>query len=380
MHRFLLHFVLLSLLFCTLAAAQTGQTGYFLTRLGKDTIAVEQYSFDSRGLQGTVVARSPRTTIRDYSAALNANGDLESFHITSHRPDGTLVFERDFMYTNDSVRVTVKQDTSTTRYAVSAPGQPFPLFIDLFGGWQVALKRALAAGKHFGLLSGKQVFSYSIEGNPPGEIKLVNLTGYLGPLHLEVSKDGQIDKFDMTETTDKFVAERIPSADVKMLAKEFAEREQSGHALGVLSPRDTVRAEIDGAHLMIDYGRPAARGRVIIGGVVPWDSVWRTGANAATQLITDRDLQFGSTSLPAGTYSLFTIPAKSGWTLIINSDHGQWGTDYDKAKDFARLPLTTKQMDNLVERFTFGIDQESNGGVVHLQWEHTDASIPFTVK
>lgn len=164
------------------------------------------------------------------------------------------------------------------------------------------------------------------------------------------------------------------------MAKEFADRERSGSALGVLSPRDTVRAEITGAHLMIDYGRPAARGRTIFGHVVPWDSVWRTGANAATQLITDKEIQFGSITVPPGTYSLFTLPGTDRWLLIINRQHGQWGTAYDQSKDLARLPLDIQHGEELVERFTFEIAPAGKEGLLRFEWEHTIASIPFTVR
>ena len=363
------------------AVAQTGQTGYFLTRLGQDTIALEQFSLDAQGFRGSCVVRSPRTTVREYSARFNAEGNLENFHVISTPSNGAPANDREFVYSDDSVHVTVKQDTSTTRYTVAAQGRPLPFFIDLFEGWQFSLQRALKRNdKQFGVLSSKHVLSYAVEGSSPGALELKNPDGDFGPIHVEVGKEGGLERFDMTATTDKFVVERIPSVDVKAMAKEFAERERSGHALGVLSPRDTVRAEINGAHLMVDYGRPAVRGRIIFGQIVPWDSIWRTGANAATQLITDKEIQFGSITVPPGTYSLFTLPEKDRWLLVINSQHGQWGTNYDRSKDLARLPLDIKNREDLVERFTFGIDPDARGGLLRFEWEHITASIPFTVK
>jgi hypothetical protein len=382
MYRYILFFAVICALCSMAAVAQTEQSEYFLTRLGRDTIAVEEFSADAHGLRGTCVARSPRTTVRDYSASFNAEGGLENFHVTSRLNSGALVYERDYAYSNDTVHVTIKQDTSTTRYAVAVHDRPFPLFVDIFGGWEITLQHAQAANKkQFGILAGKRVLQYTIEGSSPGMLDLTNSAGDFAPIHVETGKDGRIEKFDMTATTDKFIAERISVVDVKAMAKEFAERERSGKALGVLSPRDTARAEINGAHLMIDYGRPAARGRSIFGRVVPWDSVWRTGANAATQFTTDKELQFGSTTVPPGTYTLFTLPRTGGgWLLIINRQHGQWGTDYDVSKDLARLPLEIKQTDDLIERFTVGITPVDTRGVLHFEWEHTEASIPFIVR
>jgi hypothetical protein len=366
-------------LWCTMAFSQGEQTRYLLTRLGRDTIAIEEYSIGSNGLHGTSVVRSPRTMIRDYSADFDRDGNLETFHVLSHLESGKVLNERDYSYTNDSVHITVRQD-SVTRSVVAAAGRPYPLFVNLFGGWEAAIRHALASQRHFGILWGKNVLEFSVVGNPPGAIVLTNSEGEFAPIAVKIAEDGRIENFDLTATTDKFIAEQISPVDVKSLAHQFAEREREGHSLGVLSPRDTVRAEINGAHLLIDYGRPAVRGRTIFGGVVPWDTIWRTGANAATQLITDKDLQFGSTLLPAGTYSIFSIPDKETWVLVINSQHGQWGTDYDKAKDFVRLPLEVKQLDNPVERFTFGIEPQGSEGTLYFEWDRTRAELPFAAK
>jgi hypothetical protein len=381
MYRYLLILTVICFLSGVNAYAQTEQSGYILTKLGRDTIAVEKFSADVHGLQGTSIVRAPRTMVREYSATFNAEGNLEHFHVTYQPYGGTTVNERDFLYSNDSVHVTVKQDTAVTRFAVGTQERPFPLFIDLFGGWQVALQRAVGANrKQFSVLSGKRILRYSIEGKSPGTLELVEINHGFGPFHVDVGRDGQLEKFDMTETTDKFLAERTSSMDIMTMAKEFAARDRAGSALGVLSPRDTIRAEINGTHLVLDYSRPSVRGRTIFGHVVPWDSVWRTGANAATQLTSDKEIQFGSSVVPPGTYSLFTIPAAKGWLLIINRQHGQWGTEYNQSMDLARLPLELKHSEDLIERFTFEIAPQGTHGVLRFKWEHTEASIPFTVR
>ena len=361
--------------------AQTEQNGFFLTRLGRDTIAIEQYTSDAHGLRGTSVVRSPRLLIRDYSARFDEAGNLENFHLTARTEAGAKVLDRDFLYTNDSVQVTVTQDTSTTHYTVVAHDRPFPNFYDLFGGWQIVLQRVRDGKKHhFGLLAGKRVLEFTVNETSAGKMELVNDNDGFGPLSVEFGDGNRIEKFDMTATTDKFFAERIAPLNLEAVEKDLAERERTGRGLGILSPRDTVRADVGGAHLVIDYGRPAVRGRTIFGRVVPWDSVWRTGANAATQLMTDKELQFGSTIVPPGTYSLFSIPRADGWLLIINKVHGQWGTNYDQTKDLARVPLDIKHRDELVQRFTFEIAPGNAGGLLRFAWEHTEASIPFTVR
>ncbi|HSY80370.1 MAG TPA: DUF2911 domain-containing protein, partial [Gemmatimonadaceae bacterium] len=148
-----------------------------------------------------------------------------------------------------------------------------------------------------------------------------------------------------------------PVADVDKWATVFAARDAKGNQLGALSPRDTVRATVGGAHVLVDYGRPSRRGRAIFGGVIPYNAVWRTGANAATTLVTDRDVTIGDAKVPAGEYTLFSVPTADAWTLIISKKTKEWGTDYDSTADFARVPMTVSS-GAPVEQFTIGIDPD----------------------
>ncbi len=364
------------------ATAQSSKQVYYIGKLGRDTIAVEQYTFSGHELKGTSVVRTPRTMVREYAAEYDPAGEITHFHMTLHRPGGPTTGERDYVYRGDSVASTFKQDTVTRTSVVEAKGHPIPLFVDLYAGWAIAVHHAVQEGhaREFGVLAGREVLHYTVKGNVPGTLEVSNQTNDFSPIRATVDREGDVETIDMTATTDKFIAERTEKLDVEALAKSFVTREAEGKSLGVLSPRDTVKAEIAGAHMLIDYSRPAARGRKIFGGVVPWGEVWRTGANAATQLVTDKGLVFGSTTVPPGTYSIFTLPSEHGWQLIINNQHGQWGTVYDQSKDLVRLPLTVKQLSSPTERFTFAIRPEGNGGELSFMWANTEASLPFSVK
>jgi hypothetical protein len=149
--------------------------------------------------------------------------------------------------------------------------------------------------------------------------------------------------------------------------------------MGPLSIRDTVRATVGPAHLVIDYGRPRRRGREIFGTVVPWEQVWRTGANAATQFETDADLVVHGTTIPKGKYTLFSIPARNGAKLIVNRQTGQWGTQYDGTQDLAQLDMRAGALSAPVETFTIAVDAADRGGVLRLRWDRTEYSLPFTV-
>lgn len=147
----------------------------------------------------------------------------------------------------------------------------------------------------------------------------------------------------------------------------------------ILSPRDTARFDVaPGQRIYVDYGRPWMRGRKIMGGLVPFNRVWRTGANAATTLVTDVDLRIGNASVPRGTYTLYTIPAPSGWTLIVNRQTGQWGTQYEPARDLVRIPMQVSTLREPVQQFTIALERGRNGNhTLAMEWEGTRATVPF---
>lgn len=143
------------------------------------------------------------------------------------------------------------------------------------------------------------------------------------------------------------------------------------------SPRDSVSATIGGATVTVNYGRPSKRGREIFGALVPYGTPWRTGANEATAFTTTKALRFGSATVPAGSYTLFTLPAQDGtWQLIINKQTGQWGTAYDAKQDLVRIPMTVSQTPAVVEQMQITV---SAGGELAVLWDRTKAVATFTV-
>ncbi len=148
----------------------------------------------------------------------------------------------------------------------------------------------------------------------------------------------------------------------------------------ILSPRDSSSIVINGKKVSVNYGRPSMRGRTIMGELVPYNKVWRTGANEATAFVTEADLEIGGLTLPKGSYTLYTLPSELQWKLVINKQTGQWGTVYDVTLDFARVPLKRQDEKNPVEKFTISLRKNgANEGVLVMEWEHTMLSIPFAV-
>jgi hypothetical protein len=196
-----------------------------------------------------------------------------------------------------------------------------------------------------------------------------------------VDSRGNILGIDASATTVKTVAQRVPNLDFDNVVKSWAATEVAhGGAMGQMSPPDTTKETIGGANVVVAYSRPLKRGRVIFGNIVPWNQVWRTGANAATVFSTDKDLAFGSTVVPAGKYTLWTVPTPTGAKLIFNSETGQWGTDYHADKDFVRVDLAGKQISPAVEQFVIGVAPRGPGGIITFTWDDRQYSAPFTVK
>jgi len=157
-----------------------------------------------------------------------------------------------------------------------------------------------------------------------------------------------------------------------------------------VSPHETTGAVIDGNRVTVVYGRPYTKDphsgaiRKIWGGLVPYGEVWRTGADEATLLITQKPIKIGGTTVPAGAYSLFTLPNEDGTAkLIINKQIGQWGVgpgSYDEAQDLARVDLKKDALDTPVDQFTMAVGKNpSGGGVLKLVWETTQYSVAFTL-
>jgi len=149
-------------------------------------------------------------------------------------------------------------------------------------------------------------------------------------------------------------------------------------------PSPPVQAKWDlggGKTVTIDYSSPRAKGRKIYGELVPFGQVWRTGANEATTLVTPVDLTIGSTTVPAGSYTIFTVPNKDKWSLVISKKTGEWGTDYPgQANDLARVDMKVSTLPSPVENFTISFEKAGNGANLNIDWESTRASAMVSKK
>jgi len=151
-------------------------------------------------------------------------------------------------------------------------------------------------------------------------------------------------------------------------------------AQGYTSPQASVAGVIGGKHITVEYYAPSMHGRKIMGDLVPYGEVWCTGANWATKITTPAALDIGGLKVPAGSYSIWTIPNATEWTLIVNKTTGQFHLDYDAATDFGRTKMNLKKLPAPVETFRIELRPgEGNKGTLALLWENTEASVPLTI-
>ena len=149
------------------------------------------------------------------------------------------------------------------------------------------------------------------------------------------------------------------------------------------SPHVKSEYTVDGANISITYGRPSLKGRAVGKDVAPYGKPWRTGADEATILTTDKALKFGSVSLAPGSYTLNTEPGETEWQLVVGKlgakGEAQWGIPYQKDLEIGRAPMKVGKTAAPVEQLTISIDDTGAGGTLRVEWGTTSATIPFTV-
>lgn len=366
------------------AAMPNADRGAFIIRMGSDTLGVERFVRTRERLEVEGVSRTPRTLGRTFSATYGPDGAARSFVLRSERADrGAPPTQAEATFGADTVRVNLTQGGPPRSIAVAARGAMPQL------GAAASIALLESATMRFAASAAESLEVPMIFlGAPNAVVMTLRRAGgdsvaiafpQQPPYYARVDPEGRILGLQGLETTQKIVVERVRDADVPALLAAFAQRDAAGGGVGVLSPADSASARVGAATVSIRYSRPALRGRSAVGGtLVPYGQVWRTGANAATTLTTDRDLDVGGTIVPAGRYTLWTLPTASGWQLIVSrlttQPNGQplWGTMYDASQDLARIRMTVSRSAEKLERFRITLD----GGQLRLAWENTVATVP----
>jgi hypothetical protein len=246
--------------------------------------------------------------------------------------------------------------------------------------FELAFKNAVETGQdtvNQKLLTGNRLSDFVIADIEDDSMTIRH--PFRGVMGVRVNDNGNLMFLDAGLTTRKLKVHRQPSVDFNAIAQNFADEVQGGNPFGELSGQATTEVSFKGTDFRVEHGVPKKRGRKLFGGIVPWGERWRTGANRATHFYTSSDLMIGDLKIPAGEYTLFTIPEPDGGTLMINKQTGQNGQSYDASQDLGRVPMEISNKKDVTEPFTITIEETDAGGVLKLIWGQTVFSVDFTV-
>lgn len=377
--------------------AQTNDSGAFVITLGRDTLALERYVRSGDQLVDDMILRNGAAVmLRHVVATVNPDGSIARLELNTQPAGvsdvptlhGIATFKPDEVFFESS------RNGNRQVAHVIAPTGVLPFFSFSYAMYELIGRRAHTLGGNpvnVPVISFAAATPHDLTVTFPHPDSMGVAAENEAPMLFQVDGAGRIRAVDGHLTTQKVTSTRLATVDLARAQATFANR-----PLGTLSPRDSFHVTIAGATIAVDYSRPAARGRKIFGGaVVPWNQVWRTGANLATRFTTSGDLVMGGQTIPKGSYTLWTLPAPLGWKLIVNRQtkapcEGDacalptraWlqGTDYAADSDLARVDLTVEQLPRPVEQFTISVEPQGTGGVLKLEWETTRASLPFVKK
>jgi Protein of unknown function (DUF2911) len=361
----------------------------FLTMLGRDTISIEAISRQGNTITSDEVDRFPRVRIRHTVVDLNDDGSIRHLVMNIHTPsepagqrDRKVVADvagnKVHLSKTDSTG-TVNRDFPTNGSIVVAHVPQMYSLYELY--FAAALKHAalskLAAGTPVQL---RQFYiDREFDRFPLGEATVSPLDkGKFAITHDWLSGTGEavtdsagnMLSYSGARTTYDVQAKRLDTLpDVRAIADRFEAKETQGGKVKSLSVRDTTRAQIGNSIFTVDYGRPLLRGRTLLGDVIPYDRIWRTGANAATQFTTSAPIKLAGMQVPAGAYTLFTAPHTNGVDLIVNKQTGQWGTEYNRSLNLGTAKIISEVTTAPVEEFTISIISGDNRhGTLVLEW------------
>jgi hypothetical protein len=372
----------------------------FVALLGRDTVSIESVTRRGSTVISDEVDRFPRVRRRHTEITLGADGAIRRLVmdiVTPSEPASQRERRVVADVAADSVRISQRDGTGTKQIAFATGGgvamahlpQMYSLY-DLY--FAAALRRAAAAGRAAGDTVQMRQFYIDREFDHfplhrgvvrllPGGRAEISHDWLSGTGEATFDSGYRMLSYSGARTTYKVNVRRLAAPpDVQPIGERFAALETSG-GMRQLSVRDTMRARIGDAAFTVDYGRPLARGRVLLGEVIPYDRVWRTGANAATQFTTSAPITLAGMQVPAGSYTLWTAPRANGVELIVNGQTGQWGTAYDGSRNLGTAPMTTETLPAPVEKFTISIvAADARRGTLAMEWGPFRWTAPIVVR
>jgi len=392
---------LLPLLFLACSQTAPPERYGFVTVLGNDTVAVERIERSPTRLVTDGVDRWPFVRRRHTEFDLNADGTIRRMVMDVRTPNGRSPVERGRRITADFSKTAVKvsvRDSGGVRDTSFATGGAItlPHVSMMYSVIELEIAAALRRAASSKLAPGDSVLFRQFYPDRDIGPSFVLHRGFVHPEaggkvelrhdwlsgtgDVTVDSSGRMLTYSGMRSTYKVSVTRTTAVpDVQAIGDRLAAAEQRT-GLRQLSVRDTARATIGTVTFSVDYGRPLARGRTLLGDVISYDRIWRTGANAATQFTTSAPITLAGLSVPAGTYTLWTAPHLRGVDLIVNKQTGQWGTEYSRAHDLGTARMTSDSVDTPVEEFTISIEpSDGRHGTLAMAWGTFRWTAPIVV-
>ena len=381
------HLFILSILLCHAVLSQTSamNKGYLIYKLGTDTTFIGSYQINNDHFQFKVMSR-PNLSVIKMNGSLFPSGELKEARGYNYKPtlqgeekrmvDYSLVVENDTTYIRQirEGKETVIKFPGKAMLA-NALGTTFLFFLPVLVPYAPGNIGESVNSFHF-VLGQKRPFTIK----RISAVELLMGSQVMGYFKVFLHPDGRLKAIDGIGSSWNVMGDTFEDLDIDAYIKSFAKQEESA-PLKPLNKKDSVTASINGANIRIDYSRPSKRGRIIFGEVVPWNRVWRTGANEPTLLTINKSIYLNGQEVPPGSYSLFTLPSKAGWTLIINKQTNMWGTDYVPESDLLRVRMQSNILKEPVEMMTIEITEEKkNQGILSISWDKTKVYVPFKLK
>jgi hypothetical protein len=360
----------------------SAQSRVFIMKLGSDTVGLERVVKTGNKIEGIIVRHIPANSMVKYTLVVAKDGHIESFEQGNYRADGTpapvnpqtgtAAVGLKMTFVGDTVIRDVPTNGQPALRRTIVPKGTIPA---IGGSWYVYELEVAAARK-----DGKAyTIGFAANANSPvspdirvitrDSAEIVNQGFRVG---IATDKKGMLVHGDGSLTTQKLDVTPVKDVDVVAIASAWAASAAAGPATPTNTP-DSVIATIGNAHIRILYSRPARRGRELWGKLVPFDTTWRLGADYATQLKTDADLDIGGTKVKAGTYTLWLLPSQGQSFLLVNTKlldprdttRRLWGTEWDPGNDIAKIPVQ-KHMNLPTEEERFHIFIEN--GMLMMHW------------
>lgn len=366
------------------AQAPFTKQGCLIYTLGNDTTAIGNYWLKGNDYALTVADLTEAVTVSKLKGTFFPDGQLRTMDGAMYKPaangDSEMISSFKLWYAADTTYMELRRQQRVVlrKYPVKI------MVANSLGGYTLVYMPALLV--NYALASNQDsIASHHIVFNSARDFSIRRRnkkdfsagSAVMGYFTLHLDGGGNLLTVDGIGTSWNIRGTVIPPVNMDSVIAAWVKKDQTRPHAAIVNQLDSTMATIGDGLVKIRYSRPSARGRQIFGGVVRYGRFWRTGADAATKLTTTRPLYFEGKVLAPGQYSLWTLPTRDGWTLMINSQADIWGTEYHADQDVLRVPMKVQRLNERVETLTIQVVAVEGGGRIEVSWERVKAEVGF---